>query len=69
MDIIGKIIFVLPERSGTSARGDWKVGEFVLETIEQYPKKMVFSVFGEDRSRRFNIQQGQDFQVFFDCTG
>lgn len=66
MDIIGKIIFVLPERSGTSARGDWKAGEFVLETLEQYPRKMVFSVWGEDRLRRFNIQQGLDYQVFFD---
>lgn len=66
MDVIGKIIEVLPGRSGTSARGDWRVGEFVLETIEQYPKKMVFSVWGDDRLKRFNIQQGQDLQVFFD---
>ena len=66
MEIQGKIIAVLPERSGSSARGEWKVGEFVLETIEQFPKKMVFSVWGADRLSRFNIQQGQDVQVFFD---
>lgn len=66
MDLQGKIIQVLPERSGSSARGEWKVGEFVLETIEQFPKKMVFSVWGADRLSRFNIQQGQDVQVFFD---
>ena len=27
---------------------------------------MVFSVFGEDRLSRFNIQIGQEIQVFFD---
>lgn len=66
MEIQGKIIKVLPERSGTSARGEWKVGSYVLETQEQYPKKMVFEVFGDDRIKRFNIQEGQDVTVFFD---
>ena len=66
MDLQGKIIQVLPERSGTSARGEWKACDFVLETIEQFPKKMVFSVWGADRLSRFNIQQGQDVHVFFD---
>ena len=66
MEIQGKIIAVLPERSGSSARGDWKVGSYVLETMEAYPKKMMFEVFGEERMRRFSIQEGQEVQVFFD---
>lgn len=67
MEIQGKIIFALPERSGVSARGEWKVQEFVLETTDsQYPRKMVFDVFGADRLQRFNIQVGQDVNVSFD---
>ncbi len=67
MELQGKIILALPERTGTSARGDWKVQEFVLETLDaQYPRKMVFSVFGEERLQRFNIQVGQDVNVSFD---
>ncbi len=66
MEIQGKIIAVLPERSGTSARGEWKAQEYVLETMDQYPRKMVFEVFGEERIKRFNIQMGQDVKVFFD---
>ncbi|MBR5653492.1 MAG: DUF3127 domain-containing protein [Prevotella sp.] len=66
MEIQGKIIKVLPERSGSSARGDWKVGSYVLETMEAYPKKFAFEVFGEDRMHRFNIQEGQEVQVYFD---
>lgn len=66
MELQGKIIAVLPEKSGTSARGEWKVQEYVVETHDAYPKKMVFSVFGADRISRFNIQAGQEVTVSFD---
>lgn len=62
----GRVIAETPERSGTSARGDWKAKDFVIETHESFPHKMVFSVFGEDRLSRFNIQIGQEVLVFFD---
>ena len=68
MELQGKIIAALDVKSGTSKRGsDYKVQEFVLETIDgQYSRKMVFTVFGEDRLQRFNIQVGQDVTVSFD---
>lgn len=66
MDLQGKIIAVLPERSGVSARGEWKAGSFVIETHDNYPKKMVFDVFGADRLSQFNIQVGEELMVSFD---
>lgn len=66
MELQGKIIAALPARSGTSARGDWTAQDFVVETHDAYPKKMVFSVFGADRLQRFNIQVGQEVNVSFD---
>ncbi len=67
MELQGKIIAALPPKSGTSARGEWKAQDFVIETVEdRFPRKMVFSVFGEDRLQRFNIQVGQDVTVSFD---
>lgn len=66
MDLQGKIIAALPARSGVSARGEWKAQDFVVETHDQYPKKMVFSVFGDDRLQRFNIQIGDEVMVAFD---
>lgn len=66
MEITGKIIHVLPERSGTSARGEWKAQSFVIETRDQYPRKMVFDVFGAERLQRFNIKSGDKVTVFFD---
>lgn len=67
MEVQGKIIAVLPERSGVSARGEWKSQDFVIETMDsQYPRKMVFTVFGADRLTRFNIQSGMQALVAFD---
>ena len=68
MEIQGKIISALPERSGTSQRtgNTWKLQEFVVETHDQFPKKMAFEVFGEDRLQRFNIQVGQEVNIAFD---
>ena len=66
MELQGKVIAETPERSGTSARGEWKAKDYVIETHETYPKKMVFSVFGDERLQRFNIQIGQEVLVLFD---
>ena len=68
MEITGKIIAVLPERSGVSARTgtEWRCASYVLETLEQYPRKMNFEVFGVDRIQQFNIQVGETMVVSFD---
>ena len=67
MELQGKVIAALPERSGVSARGEWKSQEFVIEYQEgQYPRHLVFTVFGADRLQRFNIQVGQTVLVAFD---
>ncbi len=66
MELQGKVIVALPERTGVSSRGEWKSQDFVIETHESYPHKMVFSVFGAERLQRFNIQVGQEVMVSFD---
>ena len=68
MEITGKIIAVLPERGGVSQRtgSEWKVQEYVLETQEQYPRKMCFDVFGADKIAQFAIKIGDQLTVSFD---
>lgn len=66
MEIQGKVIAVMEPKSGVSARGEWKAQDYVIETHDAYPRKMVFSVFGADRISRFNIQLGQEVNVSFD---
>ncbi|EJW94857.1 hypothetical protein EVA_17035 [gut metagenome] len=70
MEFTGKIIAVLPAKSGVSNRtgNEWKVQEFVIEdsTNSQYPRRMCFEVFGADKIEAFNIQVGQELKVSFD---
>lgn len=65
-DITGKIIAVLPTKSGTSARGtQWSSQTAVIETHEQYPKRVAFDVLG-DKITEFNLQVGEEVTVSFD---
>lgn len=51
MTIEGKIIQVLPLQGGVSKTSgkEWALQAYVLETKEQYPKKVHFELFGDDR--------------------
>lgn len=67
MEVTGKVIAVLPEQGGVSKTGnEWKKQEYVLETQEQYPKKVCFQLFGADRIAQAAIQAGEILTVFFD---
>ena len=71
MEFTGRIIKVLDQRGGVSSRtgNPWKMQDFVIEeTIGQFPKRMVFNVFGEENLNRFNIQEGQELTVSFDIN-
>lgn len=66
-EISGQIIAVLPTKSGTSARGtEWSSQTAVVETKEQYPKKVAFDVMGADRIAQFNMQVGDYVTVSYD---
>lgn len=68
MEVVGKIIQVLPEQGGVSKTSgkDWKLQAYVLETLEQYPKKVHFEVFGEDRIKANPCQLDDIVTVSFD---
>ena len=59
---------MLPTKSGTSARGtQWSSQTAVIETHEQYPKRVAFDVLG-DRIAEFNLQVGEEVTVSFDIN-
>ena len=45
--IEGKLVEVLPVQEGVSTRGAWKKQDFVMETMDQYPKKICVSCWNE----------------------
>jgi len=67
MEITGKIIAILPEQGGVSKTGnEWKKQEYVLETQDQYPKKVCFQLFGADRIAQSAIQLDEMLTISFD---
>jgi len=65
MEIKGKIVTILPLASGTSAKGEWKKQEYILQTTEQYPKKICFVVWGE-KIDEYALNAGDSVEVSID---
>ncbi len=65
LELTGKIVQVLPEKSGTSARGPWRKQEYIIEIPGDYPKNVCFMLWG-DKIDQFGIQPGQELTVGID---
>lgn len=64
LEITGKLYKVLPEVTGAGKNGSWVKQEFILETTEQYPKKVCCSAWGEKVSIK-GYQLGDELKVSF----
>ena len=49
IEIKCKLVGKLQVQNGSSARGAWCKQEFVVETIETYPRKICMNVWGDDK--------------------
>ena len=47
MEIIGKVVQLGTLTEGNSPRGPWKKQELIIETLEQYPKKICLTCWNE----------------------
>ena len=66
MEITGRLIKILPDVEGEGQRGHWVKGGFVIETGEDFPRKVAFITFGEDRVAMVkNIPMASMVQVTF----
>ena len=70
MELQGRVIYISEPRTGISKStgNPWMTQDYVIETHEQFPKRMMFNVFGEEKIKQFNIQLGEELNVFFDIN-
>ena len=68
MELIGKIIQILPQESGVSKSSgkEWVKASYVLETQEQYPRKVKYDVFGEQRIKDCEVQIDDEVKMSID---
>ena len=65
MEITGRIVEVLEEQSGQSAKGGWRKQQYILETQGQFPKKVCFMAWG-DKIDDFQIKENDEVEVSID---
>lgn len=66
MELTGKVIAVLDIQGGTSKTGnEWKKQDFVIETHEQYPKKVCLTLFNKTE---LCPKVDEELTVHFDIT-
>ena len=66
LEIIGKLWQKLPSQSGQGAKGPWEKQEFVVETQENFPRKVCFSLWGTDKVRELEgFREGEILKVSF----
>ena len=66
MQVKGNLIQILKPESGVSKAGkEWKKQDFVIETNEQFPKKVCFTLFGDKISLLEGISEGMELEVYF----
>jgi hypothetical protein len=65
LDITGKIIKIMPEQTGAGKKGPWVKQEFVIETAEQYPKKICCSAWGDKVDALKSFSMGDSVKVSF----
>lgn len=57
MEIKGKLQLILAVTEGQGKNGPWKKQDFVIETFDNFPKKICMNVWGEkvDELKRYKI--------------
>ncbi|MFZ4796057.1 MAG: DUF3127 domain-containing protein [Bacteroidia bacterium] len=66
MDLKGKVILSIPVVTGEGKNGQWRKQEFLIETGDQYPKKVMFSLMGAKIDQN-QVIEGQEVVVSFDA--
>ena len=65
MELIAKLVQVLPLQTGQGKNGEWRKQDIIVETDGQYPKKVCISVWG-DKIDENQLRIGNQLNISFD---
>jgi hypothetical protein len=63
LEISGKLIKILNPQTGTGKNGPWQKQEFVIETPDQFPKKVCISAWGEKADDLKKFSPGDNLKI------
>lgn len=67
LELSGKVTQILTEQSGTGKNGQWSKQDFIIETEDQYPRKVCLSAWGEKVSMVKTLKPGNPVKVSFNA--
>ena len=65
LEITGKIFSILPEQSGQGQNGAWIKQTFIIETGDQFPKKVCMQAWNDKGEIVSRLKQGDEVKVSF----
>jgi len=65
LEISGKVFALLQEQSGEGKNGRWVKQDFVIETVDQFPKKVCFSAWGDKAADIKKLKTGDAVTIGF----
>lgn len=69
LEIQGKVVKVLALETGDGKNGTpWQKRGFVIETEDQYPKKICFNAWGDKVQQVSSLKDGDKVKVSFDVS-
>ncbi|GAB3338344.1 hypothetical protein GCM10027299_50380 [Larkinella ripae] len=63
MELTGKLVKVLPEQSGQGKNGTWTKQQFVIETIDQFPKQVCLMAWGDKTGELAQFAPGDTMRL------
>jgi hypothetical protein len=64
-ELTGKVLQVLPEQTGTGRNGPWSRQDFIVETQDQFSRKVCFSAWGEKVLQLKAFKTNDQVKVYF----
>ena len=64
-ELTGRLLNKLPEQTGTGRNGQWSRQDFIVETQEQFPRKICFSAWGDKATQLKSFKTDDIVKVFF----
>lgn len=65
MQLVAKLIQILPIQTGMGKNGEWRKQDVIVETDGQYPKKVCVAIWG-DKASEAVLQIGNMLDISFD---
>jgi len=68
LELSGKLVQILPVQTGTGKNGPWKKVEFIVETMDKFPKKICITAWKEQADQAEKLAINSTVKLSLDLS-